>query len=91
MSTVGDGSEQADGVSNGTASPRLNAETNSIISKAKVRALNKTGRVDWCLQEGVFENAYISALSGMCASFFFVFYFFIFLFLRLLRVYKLVS
>ncbi|KAG0272418.1 hypothetical protein BGZ95_011846 [Linnemannia exigua] len=63
MSTVGDGSEQADGNTKGTGSPRLNAETNSIISKAKVRALNKTGRVDWCLQEGVFENAYISALS----------------------------
>ncbi|KAF9121398.1 hypothetical protein BGW39_010564 [Mortierella sp. 14UC] len=63
MGTVGDGSEQIDGNTNGTASPRLNAETNSIISKAKVRALNKTGRVDWCLQEGVFENAYISALS----------------------------
>ncbi|KAF9933546.1 hypothetical protein FBU30_005188 [Linnemannia zychae] len=60
---IGDGSEQGDGTINSTASPRLNAETNSIISKAKVRALNKTGRVDWCLQEGVFENAYISALS----------------------------
>ncbi|KAF9902954.1 hypothetical protein EC991_004330 [Linnemannia zychae] len=63
MGTVGDGSDHGDGITNGTASPRLNAETNSIISKAKVRALNKTGRVDWCLQEGVFENAYISALS----------------------------
>ncbi|KAG0072489.1 hypothetical protein BGZ90_011896 [Linnemannia elongata] len=63
MTTVGDGSEQVEGATNGTSTPRLNAETNSIISKAKVRALNKTGRVDWCLQEGVFENAYISALS----------------------------
>ncbi|KAF9100518.1 hypothetical protein BGX29_006517 [Mortierella sp. GBA35] len=67
MGVIGDGSDSAEGGapnnSNGTASPRLNAETNSIISKAKVRALNKTGRVDWCLQEGVFENAYLSALS----------------------------
>ncbi|KAG0236411.1 hypothetical protein BGW42_003569 [Actinomortierella wolfii] len=33
------------------------------LGKAKVKALNKTGRVDWCLQEGILENAYISALS----------------------------
>ncbi|KAF9571221.1 hypothetical protein EC968_000817 [Mortierella alpina] len=69
MNTIADGSEALDGVAstnaNGTISnsPMLNAEMNSIISKAKVRALNKTGRVDWCLQEGVFENAYLSALS----------------------------
>ncbi|KAF9989060.1 hypothetical protein BGZ75_007742 [Mortierella antarctica] len=69
MNTIADGSEAGDGVAstngNGTisGSPKLNAEMNSIISKAKVRALNKTGRVDWCLQEGVFENAYLSALS----------------------------
>ncbi|KAG0372799.1 hypothetical protein BGX24_012569 [Mortierella sp. AD032] len=63
MGTVGDGLELAEGYTKGAASPRLNAETNSIISKAKVRALNKTGHVDWCLQEGVFENAYLSALS----------------------------
>lgn len=71
MSTIGDGTEHsADGTSTPTTasgakdSPRLNAEMNRIISKAKVRALNKTGRVDYCLQEGVFENAYLSALSG---------------------------
>ncbi|KAG0052492.1 hypothetical protein BGZ83_002522 [Gryganskiella cystojenkinii] len=71
MSTIGDGTDQGDGTSTPTTanaagatnSPRLNAEMNSIISKAKIRALNKTGRVDWCLQEGVFENAYLSALS----------------------------
>ncbi|KAG0214933.1 hypothetical protein BGX28_001139 [Mortierella sp. GBA30] len=66
MSTITDGSELADMSTSGSgtsASPKLNAEMNSIISKAKVRALNRTGRVDWCLQEGVFENAYLSALS----------------------------
>jgi len=73
MSTIGDGTEHSvDGTLTPTTvgasvakdSPRLNAEMNHIISKAKVRALNKTGRVDYCLQEGVFENAYLSALSG---------------------------
>ncbi|KAF9188500.1 hypothetical protein BGZ51_000537 [Haplosporangium sp. Z 767] len=68
MSTIGDGSDTADGTVSSTSkaassSPKLNAAMNSIISKAKVQALNKTGRVDWCLQEGVFENAYLSALS----------------------------
>ncbi|GJJ75781.1 hypothetical protein EMPS_08139 [Entomortierella parvispora] len=79
MSTMGDGNEHsADGTSTPTTttttttttgaagakdSPRLNAEMNDTLSKAKVRALNKTGRVDYCLQEGVFENAYLSALS----------------------------
>ncbi|KAF9167640.1 hypothetical protein DFQ26_003796 [Actinomortierella ambigua] len=33
------------------------------LGKAKVKALNKTGRVDWCLQEGILESAYLSALS----------------------------
>ena len=75
MNMIGDGTDHlsTDGTSTPTTaggpggvkdSPRLNAEMNSIISKAKLRALNKTGRVDWCLQEGVFENAYLSALSG---------------------------
>ncbi|KAG0262324.1 hypothetical protein BG011_000077 [Mortierella polycephala] len=68
MSTIGDGSDTADGTISSTSgaassSPKLNTEINSIICKAKVQALNKTGHVDWCLQEGVFENAYISALS----------------------------
>ncbi|KAI1315911.1 hypothetical protein EDD11_000225 [Mortierella claussenii] len=67
MSMIGDGSsevhEGSAASANGSATPRLTAEMNSVISKAKVKALNKTGRVDWCLQEGVFENAYISALS----------------------------
>ncbi|KAG0091420.1 hypothetical protein BGZ93_008830 [Podila epicladia] len=60
------GDEAPEGSSTGvtvTGSPRLNSEQSLAISKAKVRALNKTGRVDWCLQEGVFENAYLSALS----------------------------
>jgi len=79
MSMIGDGADQGDGTSTPTTtnatggttnSPRLNAEMNNIISKAKIRALNKTGRVDWCLQEGVFENAYLSALSGMCLALF---------------------
>ncbi|KAF9109178.1 hypothetical protein BGX27_007887 [Mortierella sp. AM989] len=46
-----------------TVAPKLTAEMNNVISRTKVRALNKTGRVDWCLQEGVFESAYLSALS----------------------------
>ncbi|KAF9979277.1 hypothetical protein BGZ73_002546 [Actinomortierella ambigua] len=33
------------------------------LGEAKVKALNKTGRVDWCLQEGILESAYLSALS----------------------------
>ncbi|KAF9427137.1 hypothetical protein BGZ94_005409 [Podila epigama] len=63
---VSDGGEASEGLSSAvtaTGSPRLNTEQNMAISKAKVKALNKTGRVDWCLQEGVFENAYLSALS----------------------------
>ncbi|KAG0367751.1 hypothetical protein BGZ54_003336 [Gamsiella multidivaricata] len=66
MSTIIDGSELVDGAlsqANGSTTPRVTPEMNSMISKAKVKALNKTGRVDWCLQEGVFENAYLSALS----------------------------
>lgn len=61
------GDEVSEGTSTNvtvTGSPRLNSEQSLAISKAKVKALNKTGRVDWCLQEGVFENAYLSALSG---------------------------
>lgn len=68
---AGDG-EVPEGASpnvNGIGSPRRNSEQSLAISKAKVKALNKTGRVDWCLQEGVFENAYLSALSG---EFFFI-------------------
>ncbi|KAG0362160.1 hypothetical protein BG005_006504 [Podila minutissima] len=60
------GDEVSEGTSTNvtvTGSPRLNSEQSLAISKAKVKALNKTGRVDWCLQEGVFENAYLSALS----------------------------
>ncbi|KAF8928940.1 hypothetical protein BGZ52_002734, partial [Haplosporangium bisporale] len=63
---VGDG-EAPEGTPpnvNATGSPRLNSELSLAISKAKIKALNKTGRVDWCLQEGVFENAYLSALSA---------------------------
>ncbi|KAF9362296.1 hypothetical protein BGX34_006436 [Mortierella sp. NVP85] len=63
---ITDGSDLADGTishSSGTSTPKLTPEMQGVISKAKVKALNKTGRVDWCLQEGVFENAYISALS----------------------------
>lgn len=65
--TITDGSDLADGTishSSGTSTPKLTPEMQNVISKAKVKALNKTGRVDWCLQEGVFENAYLSALSG---------------------------
>ncbi|KAG0301031.1 hypothetical protein BGZ98_008680, partial [Dissophora globulifera] len=64
--STGDGPESSDGASpsaSGAATPKVTPEMHSIINKAKVKALNKTGRVDWCLQEGVFENAYISALS----------------------------
>ncbi|KAF9941335.1 hypothetical protein BGZ65_004051, partial [Modicella reniformis] len=64
--TITDGADLADGTmihSSGTSTPKLTPEMYSVISKAKVKALNKTGHVDWCLQEGVFENAYISALS----------------------------
>ncbi|KAF9377812.1 hypothetical protein BGX21_003093 [Mortierella sp. AD011] len=57
------GSDGSEGAGNGVVTPKLTATMNSMISKAKVRALNKTGRVDWCLQEGVFESAYLSALS----------------------------
>ncbi|KAG0347969.1 hypothetical protein BG004_006447 [Podila humilis] len=63
---VADGTESTEGVSAGSTaagSPRMNTEQSLAISKAKIKALNKTGRVDWCLQEGVFENAYLSALS----------------------------
>ncbi|KAF8927833.1 hypothetical protein BGZ58_010086 [Dissophora ornata] len=66
MTSIGDGSDAAEGTSpnsSGNATPKLTSEMFSMISKAKVKALNKTGRVDWCLQEGVFENAYLSALS----------------------------
>ncbi|KAF9354135.1 hypothetical protein BGX26_008052 [Mortierella sp. AD094] len=62
LSTI-DGSDGSEGAGNGIVAPKLTAKMNSMISKAKVRALNKTGRVDWCLQEGVFESAYLSALS----------------------------
>ncbi|KAF9918669.1 hypothetical protein BX616_006915 [Lobosporangium transversale] len=65
LTTIVDGGEltEVSTNSNGNTTPRMTPEMFSAISKAKVRALNKTGRVDWCLQEGVFENAYLSALS----------------------------
>ncbi|KAF9433314.1 hypothetical protein BGZ76_009622 [Entomortierella beljakovae] len=56
-----DGPEGSDGP--GNIGNKLSIQMNNNISQAKVRALNKTGRVDWCLQEGVFESAYLSALS----------------------------
>ncbi|KAF9583137.1 hypothetical protein BGW38_010184 [Lunasporangiospora selenospora] len=60
---AGDDHVEGGGSGSSTASPRLNPEQSKAANKAKVKALNRTGRVDWCLQEGVFENAYLSALS----------------------------
>ncbi|KAF8975874.1 hypothetical protein BGZ46_008770 [Entomortierella lignicola] len=62
MSTI-DGSDGSEGAGSTSLSRKSTVKVNNMTSKAKVKALNKTGRVDWCLQEGVFESAYLSALS----------------------------
>ncbi|KAI9281138.1 DDHD domain-containing protein [Sporodiniella umbellata] len=43
--------------------PEIMASRVDSRSAAKLELLNPTGRVDFCLQEGLLENAYISALS----------------------------
>ncbi|KAI8968333.1 DDHD domain-containing protein [Mycotypha africana] len=47
----------------------FNSSTESLSTQTseddahKLKLLNSTGRIDYCLQEGLLENAYISALS----------------------------
>jgi hypothetical protein len=43
--------------------PELQKTRAAAKSAAKLKLLNPTGRVDFCLQEGILENAYLSALS----------------------------
>lgn len=38
--------------------------TSDTSGAEKLRALNKNGRVDYCLQEGILENPYLSAFSA---------------------------
>ncbi|KAG1466118.1 hypothetical protein G6F56_004752 [Rhizopus delemar] len=45
------------------SNPEVIASKAESKSAAKLELLNPTGRVDFCLQEGLLENAYISALS----------------------------
>ncbi|CEI93879.1 hypothetical protein RMCBS344292_08105 [Rhizopus microsporus] len=43
--------------------PEIKASRAITTCEAKLKMLNPTGRIDFCLQEGLLENAYISALS----------------------------
>ncbi|CEI92235.1 hypothetical protein RMCBS344292_06502 [Rhizopus microsporus] len=43
--------------------PEIKASRTIATCEAKLKMLNPTGRIDFCLQEGLLENAYISALS----------------------------
>ncbi|EIE77626.1 hypothetical protein G6F46_012037 [Rhizopus delemar] len=45
------------------SNPEIMAYKAEVKSAAKLGMLNPTGRIDFCLQEGLLENAYISALS----------------------------